>query len=109
MLSEPVSEAAPSVVAYGLTPVVYTLTAIDALSKAVADRGAHDRLGVHLKVDTGMHRVGCRTDEAIELAAQVVDRPELTLAGVCTHLAVADEPDNPYTVDQLAQFDRGAR
>ena len=105
MLSEPVPAAAPSVVAHGLTPVVYTLAGIDALAKAVADRGAHDQLAVHLKVDTGMHRVGCRTDEAVELAAQVVDRPELRLAGVCTHFAVADEPDNPYTAEQLARFD----
>ena len=105
VLSEPVPAAAPSVVAHGLTPVVYTLAGVDALAKAVADRGTHDQLGVHLKVDTGMHRVGCSTDEAVDLAAQVVDRPELQLAGVCTHLAVADEPDNPYTGEQLARFD----
>ena len=105
VLSEPVPEAAPSVVGYGLTPVVYTLAGIDALAKAVADRGAHDRLRVHLKVDTGMHRVGCRVDEAVELGAQVVDRHELELAGVCTHLAAADEPANPYTGEQLERFD----
>jgi alanine racemase len=105
VLSEPVPAAAGSVVAHGLTPVVYTLAGIDALAKAVADRGARDRLGVHLKVDTGMHRVGCSEADAVGLAAQVVDRPELELAGVCTHLAVADEPDNPYTREQLARFD----
>ncbi len=105
VLSEPVPEAAASVVAHALTPVVYTLAGIDALAKAVADRGARDRLGVHLKVDTGMHRVGCDADAAVELAAQVVDRPELELAGVCTHLAVADEPGNPYTPAQLARFE----
>ncbi|MDQ1480089.1 MAG: alanine racemase [Actinomycetota bacterium] len=105
VLSEPVPAAAPSVVTQLLTPVVYTLAGIDALAKAVADHDAHEQLGVHLKVDTGMHRVGCSTDEAVELAAQVVDRPELRLAGVCTHLAVADEPDNPYTEEQLASFE----
>ena len=105
VLSEPIPEAAASVVSYGLTPVVYTLAGIDALAKAVADRGAHDRLGVHLKVDTGMHRVGCATDEAVDLGVQVADRSELELAGVCTHLAVADEPDNPYTGEQLARFE----
>jgi alanine racemase len=105
VLSEPVPAAAPSVVAHRLTPVVYTLAGIDALAKAVADSGAHEQLPVHLKVDTGMHRVGCSPDDALELAAQVVDRPELRLAGVCTHLAVADEPGNPYTAVQLEQFD----
>jgi alanine racemase len=105
VLSEPVPDAAACVVARGLTPVVYTLAGIEALAKAVADRGAHERLGVHLKVDTGMHRVGCRPDEAVDLATQVVDRPELELAGVCTHLAVADEPGNAYTQEQLTAFD----
>ena len=105
VLSEPVPAAAPSVVAHRLTPVVYTLAGIDALAKAVADRDAHDQLAVHLKVDTGMHRVGCRAEDAVELAAQVVDRPELRLAGICTHLAVADEPDNPYTAEQLSSFE----
>jgi len=105
VLSEPVPAAAPSVVAHGLTPVVYTIAGIDALAKAVADGGAHEQLAVHLKVDTGMHRVGCNADDAVDLAAQVVDRPELRLAGVCTHLAVADEPGNPYTAEQLARFD----
>ncbi len=105
VLSEPVPEAAACVVAYALTPVVYTLAGIDVLAKAVADRGAREPLGVHLKVDTGMHRVGCRPDEAVELAAQVTERPELRLAGVCTHLAVADEPGNPYTTGQLERFD----
>ena len=105
VLSEPVPEAAGCVVARGLTPVVYTPAGIDALAKSVADRGTHERLGVHLKVDTGMHRVGCRPDEAVDLASQVADRPELELAGVCTHLAVADEPGNPYTQEQLTAFD----
>jgi alanine racemase len=104
VLSEPVPDAAGCVVARGLTPVVYTMAGIDALAKAVADRGAHERLGVHLKVDTGMHRVGCPPEEAVELASQVADRPELELSGVCTHLAVADEPDNPYTQRQLVAF-----
>jgi alanine racemase len=105
VLSEPVPAAAPSVVAHGLTPVVYTIAGVDALAKAVADGGAHEQLAVHLKVDTGMHRVGCNADDAVDLAAQVLDRPELGLAGVCTHLAVADEPGNPYTAEQLARFD----
>src|SRR6476620_7409826 len=105
VLSEPVPAAAPSVVAHGLTPVVYTLAGVDSLAKAVADGGAHDQLDVHLKVDTGMHRVGCRPDDAVDHTAQVLDLPELRLAGVCTHLAVADEPGNPYTTAQLAQFD----
>ena len=105
VLSEPVPAAAETVVAYRLTPVVYTATGIDALAKAVLAHGGHGPLGVHLKVDTGMHRVGCDPAEAVDLAAHVVDRAELRLAGVCTHFAVADEPDNAYTDAQQHTFD----
>ena len=105
VLSEPVPESAAAVVAEGLTPVVYTAEGIDALAKAVAASQVHS-LDVHLKVDTGMHRVGCSPAVAVELAQHVVERRELRLAGVCTHLAVADEPGNEYTAEQLARFER---
>ena len=71
----------------------------------MASFGGKDRLSVHLKIDTGMHRVGCDPADALALAARIDASAELDLAGVCTHLAVADEPDNPYTGSQLAQFD----
>jgi alanine racemase len=57
-----------AVVTHSITPVVYTEAGIDALAKAVASFGGKDRLSVHLKIDTGMHRVGC--DPADALAAR---------------------------------------
>jgi alanine racemase len=105
LLSEPPPDAAPAVVAELLTPTVYTTSGIDALAKAVADAGRNAPLPVHLKVDTGMHRVGCAVDDAMGLVEAIAGRPELELEAMCTHLAVADEPDHPYTAEQLAQFD----
>jgi alanine racemase len=104
VLSEPRAEAADEVVARRLTPVVYTEAGIDALAKAVAGQGA-EPLAVHLKVDTGMHRVGAHPDAAVALAQRVLDHRELHLGGVATHFAVADDPDDGYTHDQLARFD----
>ena len=104
VLSEPVPDAAEVVVQRGLTPVVYTEGGIEALAKAVAAAGAPP-LGVHLKIDTGMHRVGCSPGAAVELARHVLAHRELTLAGTCTHFAVADEPDNNYTARQVERFD----
>jgi len=105
VLSEPVADAADTVVERHLTPVVYTADGIDALAKAAAAHSERMPLSVHLKVDTGMHRVGCDPRDAVELAAHVVERPELRLAGVCTHFAIADEPDHPYTAGQKRRFD----
>jgi len=105
VLSEPAPAAAGAVVAYRLTPVVYTPAAIEALAKAVVDAGGDTPLPVHLKVDTGMHRAGCTVEDALGLVDAIGARPELTLEGICTHFAVADEPDHPYTTDQVARFD----
>ena len=68
--------------------------------------GGRRRRAVHLKVDTGMHRVGAAPSRhGRPLARAIGDLAEVELEGVCTHLPVADEPDNPYTDDQLARFD----
>lgn len=106
VLSEPVADAMDSVVARRLTPVVYTERGIDGLAKAVSAAGAPEPLAVHLKVDTGMHRVGCRPDDARDLARRIAAHGELRLAGTCTHFAVADEPDHPYSAQQVQRFEQ---
>jgi alanine racemase len=119
VLSEPSREAMPDVVTADLVPTLYTDEGVEAAAKAAARRlvsrsarsdslaGPSERpLDVHVKVDTGMHRVGADPDVALDVARAVVDRSELRLAGVWTHLAVADEPDNPFTEEQLDRFDR---
>jgi alanine racemase len=105
LLSQPPVEAARAVVDAGLTPVVHSGRFVEALAKAAADAGAVDPQPVHLKVDTGMHRIGCSPSEALDLAPAIAKHRELHLQGLLTHFAVADEPDNPYTTRQVAVFD----
>ncbi len=105
LLSEPPPTAAGAVVRNGLTPVVHTRRFIDALAKASADSGAVEPLRVHLKVDTGMHRIGCTPEDAPDLACLVRKHRELELSGLLTHFAVADEPGDPYTATQLKRFE----
>jgi alanine racemase len=89
-----------------LTPTLYTEAGVEAAAKAVAAVGVDYRLNVHVKVDTGMHRVGAAPEAALGLADAVNRRPELRLAALWTHLAVADEPDNEFTALQLERFER---
>jgi alanine racemase len=101
LLSEQPPAQARTIVRHRLTPTVSTVEGIEALA------GQRTReLDVHLKIDTGMHRVGAAPPDAARLV-ELVDahRPWLRLAGVFTHLAVADEPENPYTAQQLARLD----
>ncbi|HVA75262.1 MAG TPA: alanine racemase [Acidimicrobiales bacterium] len=111
LLSEPVAVAMPEVVASRLTPTVYTREGLNALTAAAASRrgtgagASPEGLPVHVKVDTGMHRVGAAPAEAVELAASVASTRGLRLEGFWTHLAVSDELENPYTGAQLDRFD----
>ncbi len=70
----------------------------------VAAAAAHPGWVVHLKVDTGMHRMGCAPEQAPALAAAIAVAG-LRLGGTWTHCAVADEPDDPFTAVQLERFD----
>ncbi|MBT5138062.1 MAG: alanine racemase [Acidimicrobiaceae bacterium] len=59
---------------------------------------------VHLKIDTGMHRMGVRPDKVAE-AVQVIIGAGLDLEGIWTHFAISDEPRDPFTAEQLTIFD----
>lgn len=69
--------------------------------------GARVRAGVHLKIDTGMGRLGLDWRRAAGMARRIDAHPGLELQGVWTHLAASDDRDRTYTEAQLADFDRG--
>ncbi|MCY3911559.1 MAG: alanine racemase [bacterium] len=102
LLSEPRPYEFAEVVEHRLIPTVYQGEGLAAAAAAAA--AANQRLPVHLKVDTGMARVGAPPAEVLMLADAIEERDTLELAGVWTHCAVADEPDNPFTAYQIEQF-----
>jgi alanine racemase len=87
---------------FDLTLTVNELDVAQALSEAAQRLGRRAR--VHIKIDTGMTRFGLLPDEAPEMVARLARLPGLELEGLCTHFAMADEPDNPYTLRQLERF-----
>lgn len=67
----------------------------------------HKCIKVHLHVNTGMGRFGCRPEEACELAFQIKSHPSLKLEGIMTHFACADDPqEDEFTRQQINCFDR---
>ena len=82
--------------------VAYNEQYIAALAEA--SRRAGVRTLVHLKVDTGMHRVGASPSDAGSRAKSIVESSHLVLDGVMTHLATADDPSHSATQRQLNQF-----
>lgn len=101
VLSEFPDAAVDAVVRYGITPTVYSAHKIRLLSGAVPKSS---KLCVHMKIDTGMHRVGAQPEQTLGLARMITGDARLELGGLFTHLAVADDPTNPYSDAQLATF-----
>ncbi|GAB6393184.1 MAG: alanine racemase [Treponematales bacterium] len=105
LLSPALPEELPELAALELRPFVSCAEDIDALDNAAA--GSGKRLPVHLKIDTGMGRVGCTPEKAEGLARRIAGSRRLFLEGVATHLSAADSPapdDMRWTARQLARF-----
>ena len=102
LLSEQPAELADYIVAYQLTPTVTTTRGAATLAQAAATQGRVVK--VHIKVDTGMHRVGVAPNEAVQLAKFIASFPSLEIEGVFTHFAVADEPAHEANRRQLDLF-----
>jgi alanine racemase len=108
LLSQAMPEEIPEILRYGLTPLVSDRDYIEALARSAAAAGI--RCPVHLKIDTGMGRLGCPPEEAPGLAAHIAAQKSLICAGTATHLAAADSAlpgDMAFTGEQLRRF-RGA-
>ncbi len=63
-------------------------------------------LDVQVKVDTGMGRLGIPTEKALEFILQIKALQEFHFQGIFTHFACADEPEKPYTQQQLDKFNK---
>ena len=94
---------AESCLRYDLTPAVYRLDMAAALDRAA--RAAGVVRDVHVKIDTGMGRLGVRYDAASEFAERLREFGHLRVGGLMTHFAAADEPARDYfTEEQIRHF-----
>jgi alanine racemase len=87
---------------YGLTPTISTPGAARALQAAAKKHGV--RLSCHLKIDTGMNRLGFRHDNLRRTLPEVAASPNLEITAVYTHFATADNPDHPAFALQQQRF-----
>ncbi len=86
-----------------LTPVVYRLDVIDSLNRAARDAGVV--ADIHVKIDTGMGRLGVQSKEVSEFCQALARFDHVRVDGLMTHLAAADEHDREdFTKNQLEKF-----
>ena len=104
IMSEQPAEQHRDIIQYGLIATLYNEATI-----AQFARTAHEleiMATVHVKVDSGMHRVGVQPDNAVRVVSLVADSQWLTLDGMFTHLATADVADTQFAQQQVSSFAR---
>jgi alanine racemase len=87
--------------ARNLTPVVFTLDSVERLAAA----SPQSEIDIHLKIDTGMGRIGIRPNDLPEFLNSLSRFPRIRIEGVMTHFAAADAPEeNEFTDRQIRDF-----
>ena len=89
---------------HALTPTISTPSAGRALQEAAFRR--HTRLRYHLKIDTGMNRLGFRHDNLSRTMPELLSSPNLEVEAVYTHFATADDADHPLMEQQRQRFEQ---
>lgn len=103
MVLHPDADSLDKLWQYKLEPEVYSLEQLDNMALQMAPG---NRYKIHLKLDTGMNRLGFRKEEMSRLVNRLVDIDGVEVATVFTHLAAADKPDfDAFTRQQLDTFD----
>ena len=92
-----------TVVKYDLSQCVFSLEIAKLLNEEAKRAGK--RIGLHIKVDTGMGRIGLTDPEKVrKLCNELKTYSHIDMEGIFTHFVVADEHDKSYTRNQLARF-----
>ena len=102
------SDSFNQIINYGLEPGIPNMYSLKVLCEVLKDRGVND-FPIHIKLDTGMHRLGFMNDELPELLDFLRTCPYVRVKSVYSHLAAADDPCcDQFTLGQIAMFKENA-
>ena len=88
---------------YDLEPEIYSLSILQTLIYTLDE---NKKINIHIKLDTGMHRLGFMPDELPLLIAQLKSHPHIQVLSIFTHLASAEDPSSDaFTLAQLERFE----
>ena len=105
LLSLSLGEEVPELFDYNITPFTADISYLSDIAKEAAKRNSVKT--VHLKIDTGMNRIGCKPEDGVKIAQFIAGNKNLKLGGLCTHLPVSDTTkpsDREFTLNQIKIF-----
>jgi alanine racemase len=106
MVMNPDEESFDAIIKYQLEPEIYSFRVLKMLEASLLKLSVNSPpVGIHIKIDTGMHRLGFDPVEVDELINQIKDRPHISVKSVFSHLAASDSPANDdFTRHQISLF-----
>jgi len=104
IMSEQPAEQHRDIISYGLIATLYNEVTITDFARTAYE--LEIMASVHVKVDSGMHRVGASPEDAVKVAKLVAESQWLSLEGIFTHLATADVVDTQFAQQQVSTFSR---
>ena len=112
MVMSPEVNSYDNIIKYHLEPEVFSFRNLEFIEQAIQNMAlpeAHP-LNVHIKLDTGMHRLGFSNAELPELIRRIQANPMLNVKSVFSHLATADNPsEDEFTLSQIHNFEEGSQ
>ncbi|WP_281231031.1 bifunctional UDP-N-acetylmuramoyl-tripeptide:D-alanyl-D-alanine ligase/alanine racemase [Flavobacterium gelatinilyticum] len=106
MVLNPESTSFPSIIQYQLEPEIYSLKGLKAFLKIAREKNLQD-YPIHIKIDTGMHRLGFEDNTIDELIATLKGNSTVRVQSILSHLATSDDPKHfDFVRKQIALFER---
>ncbi len=105
MVLNPESTSFASIIQYHLEPEIYSLKGLNAFLK-LAEQKKLQQFPIHIKIDTGMHRLGFEEKDMSELIARLKNNTSVVVKSILSHLAASDDMTHiDFTLSQIKLFD----
>lgn len=108
MVMNPELEALESIIAHQLEPEIYSFKILDELESLLNSRAypINKPIGIHLKIDTGMHRLGFMPNDIDKLITRLEANPKIIIKSIFSHLAASDDSNfDDFTKAQISTFE----
>jgi Alr-MurF fusion protein len=107
MVMNPEEQSYDSMIQYNLEPEIYSFRVLNLFEETLkrTERNLNKQIAIHIKFDTGMHRLGFEPDDINELIVRIRNNKQLTIKSIFSHLVATDEPEHDdFTWQQIRKF-----
>ena len=108
MVMSPEEHSLEDIINYNLEPEIYSFRILELFCKQLERSGTSEAYPVHIKLDTGMHRLGFMEKDFETLSSTLLKYPQVKIKSVFSHLAGTDNPElDNFTNEQISVFEKG--